>query len=146
LDPEKNVCYNYGCFSDTAAVLKRYSDVDSVVKNGGWNFYSTRKFEYNASNNLSDTVINHTDYGRIRLDKKVNGTSAYLIVYFRCDKKRTLVKVFKPLSDSIGCPIVRDDSFIRDKLFMSRELEFRSDKLSQNELKVFEAWEKNAKK
>jgi hypothetical protein len=146
LDPDKNVCYNYKSVSDTAEVLKHYSDIDSVVKDGGWNFYSNRKFEYDSSKNLCDTIINNTRYERISLDKKVNGNAVYLIIYFRCDKKGTLIKVFKPLSDSIGCPATRDDSFIKNKLFMTRELEFISDKLTQGELKVFEAWDENEKK
>lgn len=145
LNPDENVCYNYRELSDTAEVLENYSDIDSVSKSGGWNFYSNRKFEYNSSKNLSDTVINNFTYGRIKLDKKINDISGYLIIYFRCDKKGTLIKIFKPLSDSIGCPIFRDDSFIKNKLFMTRELEFISDKLSPYELKIFEAWERNEK-
>ena len=145
LDPDKNVCYNYLNISDTAKVIKYYSDIDSVVANGGWNFYSNQKFEYDSLTNLSDSVVDNIHYGRIRLDKVVNGNNVYFILYFRCDKKGTLVKVFKPLSDSIGCPIVRDDTFIKNRLFMTEALEFAFDKLSPEELKIFEAWERNAK-
>lgn len=148
LDPDENVCYNFSSFSDTARVLRHYSDIDSVSndgRNGGWNFYSNEKFEYDSLTNLSDTVINNSTFGRIRLDKKFNGNSVYLILYFRYDKKGTLVKVFKSLSDSLGCPVVRDDNFIKNRLFMTRELEFVSDKLLPEELKVFEAWGKNVK-
>lgn len=146
LDPDENVCYNYESLSDSAKVINHYSDIDSVRKNGGWNFYSKEKFQYDSATNLSDTVINNITYGRMRLDKVVNGNKVHLVIYSRADKKGTLIRNFKQLSDSIGCPVVRDDSFIKNKLFMTRELEFVTDKLSLNELNVFEAWEKKAKR
>ncbi|HTE12465.1 MAG TPA: hypothetical protein VK645_15885 [Chitinophagaceae bacterium] len=144
LDPDRNVCINYASFSGISKILKHYSNVDSVSKNGGWNFYSDAKLTYDSLKNLSDTVINNIAYGRIRMDRTINDDRIYLILYFRCDKKGTWITAFKTLSDSIGCPIVWDDSFIKNRLFMTRELEFVSDKLSQKELTVFDAWEKNA--
>lgn len=146
LDPDNNVCYNYASFSDTAKVLEWYSDMDSVVKKGGKNFYSNKRFEYDSSMNLSDTIVNGVNYGRIKLNKTVNGNKGHLIVYYRCDKKQLLIKTFKNVSDSIGCPIVRDDSYLNGKLFMIGEFEFVSDKLSESELKVFKAWEQNVGK
>jgi hypothetical protein len=146
LDPTKNICYNYSSFSDTAQVLNMYESIDSVGRDGGWNFLSTEKFEYDSSKNLPDTLINDVSHGRIKLFKKFNSNSIYLIIYFRCDKKNTLVASFKSLSDSIGCPIVRDDTYIKGKLFMTTELKYISDTLSQGELKVFDVWERNVKK
>ncbi len=146
LDPERNICYNYSSFSDTAQVLNSYENIDSIGRGGGWNFLSTDKFEYDSSKNIPDTVINNIKLGRIKLFKKFNGNNIYFIIYFRCDKKKALISIFKPLSDSIGCPIVRDDTFIKDKLFMTRELEYVSDMLSESELKIFDAWEKSSKK
>lgn len=146
LDPDANAGRNYYAFSDTAKVFKQYSNIDSVIIGGGWNFYSNQNFQYDSSTNLSDTVINKISYGRIRLDKKINDNSIFFVLYHRCDKKETLIRLFKPLSDSIGCPIVRDDTYIKNKLFMTREIEFVSDKLTRDELEVFEAWKKNGKK
>lgn len=144
LNPDKNVCYNYRNLSDTARILKYYTDIDSVDIDGGWNFYSNKNLQYDSSTNLNDTVINGINYNRIRLDKKINGNSIYFHVYLRCDKKGTLIKFFKPLSDQIGCPVVRIDTYQRNRLTTSGEIQFLSDKLSQEELKVFDAWEKNA--
>ena len=146
LDPDANVCYNYWTFSDTAKAFKQYSDIDSVDIDGGRNFLSNKRFEYESSINLTDTVISGKTYGRVRLDKKFNNRNIYLVVYVDCTGKNTAIKLFKPLSDSLGCPIVRDDTYTRGKLFMIRELEFVSDRLSPDELKVFEAWERNAKR
>jgi hypothetical protein len=146
LDPEKNLCLNFKNFSDTAMIFKFYSNIDSVQVDGGWNFLSDQRFQYESLIPLSDTVMDGVTYGRVRLNKKFNNNNANLDVYTNCAKKGLLIKLFKPLSDSLGCPIVRDDSFIQNKLFMTRELEFVSDDLSQDELRVFEAWENNAKK
>lgn len=146
IDADKNACFNYGNFIDTAKAIKNYSDIDSVSKDGGWNFLSNAMFEYDSSKNLKDTTIKNINYGRIRLNKTSNGNNVYFILYYRCNKKETLIKLFKPLSDSIGCPIVRDDTFIKNQLFMTRELEFFSDKLSNEELKIFDAWKKNEEK
>ena len=146
LDPGKNVCYNYRNFSDTAKVIKRYSNIDSVRIKGGWNFYSNKDFQYNSSTSLQDTVINGINYSRIRLDKDINGIGIYFHLYLRCDKKGTLIKYFKPISDKIGCPIVRIDTYEQNNLTISHEIEFVSDKLSQEEVKVLETWERNAEK
>jgi hypothetical protein len=132
--------------SDTAKVLKNYSDIDSVTIDEGRNFYSSQRFDYDSSKKLEDTVINTLVYKRIRINKSFNGNPIYLILYYMCDKKGKFIKLFKPISDSIGCSIVRDDTFIEDRLFMTIEPEFVSDNLSKNELRIFDAWEKNARK
>lgn len=146
LDLNANVCYNYWTFSDTATAFKQYSDIDSVEVDGGRNFLSNKKFEYESSMNLADTVVSGKTYGRVRLDKKINNNDVYFILYVDCARKNSLIKLFKLLSDSLGCPIVRDETYVKGKMFMIRELKFVSDELSSEELRVFEAWEKNAKK
>lgn len=146
LDPDNNVCYNYRNFSDTATVLNYFSDIDSVNVGGGWNFYSKSRFEYDSAMNIKDTVINDVKFGRIRLDKKINNTDIYFHLYYRCDRKQSLIKIFKSISDSIGCPIFKVETYFKNRLFSSREIEYISDSLSQNELRVFDAWEKNLNK
>jgi hypothetical protein len=143
LDADKNLCLNYKTFSDTAKVWKQYSNIDSVMVDGGWNFLSNKKFEYDSSINLPDTVTSGITYGRIRLYKRRNGSDMYFDLYTNCAKKNTLIKFF---SENLGCPIVRVETYIKSKIFMIRELEFVSDRLSPEELRVFEAWEKNAKR
>lgn len=146
LNRDKNVCYNYGNFSDTAKILEFYPDIDSALKLGGWNFYSKEKYEYDSMFNLNDTVIKNKTYKRIRIDERFNNMDTRMIIYFACDKKDLTFSLNRPLSDSIGCPIVRDDTFIDNKLFMTTELEFVSDKLSPAELQVFNTWQANESK
>ncbi len=145
LDPDNNVCYNYRNFSDTATVLNYFSNIDSVNIDGGWNFYSASPFEYDSAKNITDTVVNDVSFGRIRLDKKINNNEIYFQLYYRCDKKQSLIKIFKHISDSIGCPIFKVETYYKNKLFSKREIEYISGTLSQNEQKVFDAWEKNIK-
>ena len=146
LDSEKNLCLNYYTFSDTAKAWKQYFNIDSVIVDGGWNFLSNKNFEYDSSANLPDSVMNGVTYGRVRLYKRRNGSDIYFDLYTNCARKNTSITIFKAISDSLGCPVVRDETYIKGKIFMIRELEFVFDELSQDELQVFEAWEKNAKK
>ncbi|MDB5195758.1 MAG: hypothetical protein JWP88_128 [Flaviaesturariibacter sp.] len=145
LNEDKGVCFNYLNFTDTATLIKCYFDVDSVKIDGGWNFYSNEKFEYDNLTMLSDTIINNSGCRRIRLDKNINGNSVNFILYVDCTRKYSPVRIFKSLSDSIGCPIIRDDTFVKGVLFMTRELKYLSDHLSKTELEVFAAWGKYAK-
>jgi hypothetical protein len=144
LDIKKNVGLKFLNFADTATVIKKYSDIDSVQVDGGWNFSSKASFEYTKSSKLNDTVVNNIQFGRVRLDKVVNGQNLYFILYLRCDQPELQIKLYKPLSDSIGCPIVRTDSYIKDTLFMTRELEFISDKLTEKQLQIFTSWKKKS--
>jgi len=143
MDKWKDKCYNYLNFIDTAKPIKSFNNIDSVSRAGGWNFYSKELFEYKSCNNLLDTTIDSVKYGRIKVDKNVNGTEFYFIMYFRYDKKGQQIRFFRNLSDRIGYPIVRDDTFIKDKLFMTRKINFISDTLSAEVTEVFNEWEKN---
>jgi hypothetical protein len=145
LDPDKNICLNYKTFSDTAKVWTHYPDIDSVTVDGGWNFLSNSKIDYDSSANLSDTVINGITYGRNRLYDRRKQNHIYFDVYTDCTRKNTLVEIFKPISDSLECPIVREETYIKGKIFMTRHLEFVSARLSSEERGVLDAWEKNVK-
>jgi hypothetical protein len=92
-------------------------------------FLSNKKFEYDSAINLSDTVIEGGAYRRVRLNKRFNNNEIYFILYLNCSRKNSLLKLFKPLSDSLGCTIVRDDTFIQNRLFMKIELQFVSNEI-----------------
>jgi hypothetical protein len=143
LDPDKNLCLNYKTFSDTAKVWKYYPDIDSVKVDGGWNFLSDKKIEYDSATSLADTIIGGVTYGRTRLYDRRNGNNIYFNLYTNCARKNELVKIFKVISDSLGCPVVREETYIKGKIFIIRQLEFVSDQLSSEELRVFKAWERN---
>jgi hypothetical protein len=52
------------------------------------------------------------------------------------------------LSKQVGCPLVKVYGYspIKKGIPTSAEINFLSDTLSKNELKIFDAWEKNEKK
>ncbi len=137
LNTEENVCYHYRNFSDTAKPFQKYNSVDSVTLDGGWNYFANTSIGYNNSTKIGDTTVNNIHYGRVLLDR-VDGVS--FILYCRDDLDAPLVQLFKPLGDSINCPIVRVETYIKNRLFMAREFEFVSNKLSPSEIKVFQAW------
>jgi hypothetical protein len=143
LDPQKNVCYNYKSFTDTAKVLKAYSDIDSVEVDGGWNYLSKEGLRFETASRLSDTTINGENFQRLYAHRKDGEYLIDFFMYMNCDVKAGNVKLHKHLSDSLGCPIVRNDTYINDRLYSSLRFTFVSDRLTEEEIKVFEAWRKN---
>lgn len=146
--------YEYTSFSDTARLIRKYTQPDSVIVPGGWTFYAPAK-EYpgfDPPEILSDTSINGVAYKRRRI-KYANPSSVgqkkqESIAYFRCDKKgKMLFSLLKNFSKEIGCPCVRIDHLPDTAGFFPvlQQVEFVSDELTAEELKVFNAWEKNAK-
>lgn len=146
IDPHTKSFYYYKNFSDTAKIIKKYAGVDSFTIDGGWNFYSERDIEYSGIPViLSDTVVDKVNYKRISFSTKMGLHNSVSIGFFRCDKKSTMFKFDKSYSDKLGCPCVKVYDYPKQGRGMSREINFLSDTLSENELKVFAAWEKNAK-
>ena len=151
IDRKTKNFYHYSSFSDTARILDKYTlPDDSVMRGlGGWPFYkdliidSVRERQY-----LKDTVINGITYKRILFSVKEDGKIFPTVRYLRCDKTGTLFSFNNSLRDKLGCPIVRIDYLptTDNQRPNSSEIVFVRDKLSNEELKVFEAWKKNEKK
>ena len=141
--------YDYSTFSDTAKFVKKYTQPDSVTIFGGWNFYASRIIPVTEPpKDISDTIIEGINYQRVKFINRREGVSnPVLIAYLRCDKKGTLFQIDKEFGDKKGCPIVRYEELPTDKnpFANAGEILFVADTLSQEELKVFAAWEKNAK-
>ena len=140
--------YDYSSFSDTAKLLRKYWQPDSL-QGVVWNFYYNPYFEVVDNNYpLSDTTINKKKYKRftwqqIYPDKK---DTLVRIVYADCSKK-TMFQYFKNFSEKIGCPVIRIDQMglIPRKYLMKYEIKFDADTLTPYQHKVFDAWEKYAK-
>ncbi len=144
--------YEYSSFSDTATLLRKYIQDDTVHIDGGWNFYAYTQLvpDYNPEN-LPDTIINNISYKRFKRSRKVSTEdgekTSIFIGYLRCDKKSSIFQFDKAFSEKMGCPLVMFESKIIPKTtWVKAQLEFASDKLTPEELKVFSAWEKYAKK
>jgi hypothetical protein len=76
------------------------------------------------------------------IDKRV------IIAYFDCARKGTMFTINRQLSQIVNCPLVKLQTQPSEKYksAIAGEIEFTSDKLSTEELRIFNAWEKNAKK
>lgn len=145
IDLRKDYYYKYKSFSDTTAMIDAVYKYDSIKWGIPWDFYTAKGSYYGfSSTSQPDTSIKGVSYKRLLVYKPnylegKNNMSSY-ILYMRCDKKNTLFQFDKKLGDKLGCPIIRID----DKNSVS-ELQFITDNLSKEELRIFDAWEKNAK-
>ena len=151
IDLSKKAFYDYASFSDTARILEKYTQSDSIGIAGGWNFYYPVNFIITEQpESLSDTIIDKIPYKRFKFinSLKQSNFRGRHIAYVRCDKKGSLFQFAKTLGDKIGCPIVRidwsDEPFSNYK--DSMEIVFLSDSLTHTEQKIFNAWERNEKK
>lgn len=144
IDPVKNIYRDYRNFSDTAVVKKAYKGITAAADGGAWDFYSDFPYTYESIEKLNDTVIEKADYNRF----KINKSDIYTIIYARCDIKNFPVKYFKPVSDSIGCQVFRSETYSKKSrnILYSFCIEIIGEKLSENELAVFEAWGRKGKK
>ena len=97
---------------------------------------------------LTDTIIRGTKYMRVKFSKLNRPSGYYSIGYLRYDNKGKLFSLNKNFSSKVNCTMTRYDEFKETGLapFATTELEFLSDTLSANELRVFQAWKENAKK
>ena len=151
MDRKSKTFYNYSSFSDTARILDKYTQADTAEIRGlgGWSFYKKRDLKITDSlQPLSDTTINNIIHKRFKFKLKTSNNESLVIIYLRCDKKGTVLLFDKTLSEKLGCPIVRLDYLPtpQNPSPVSSEIVFLRDSLSKEELKVFDAWEKNIKK
>ena len=144
--------YVYLNFSDTAKIMDKYPQPDSGRPEGGWFFFTNQ--HYIPLANLTvvpDTTINDIVYKRVKsvqVDPTVKEREVvrHYNAWARCDKKSALHRYDNPLSELIGCPVVKYEIYTPEfGSGFSMELEFLRDKLTPEEIKVFEAWRKNAK-
>ena len=146
--------YNYSSFSDTAKLLKIYSSADRAELIG-WDFTYYRGEKKTQITRpveaLPDTTIENILFKRYKIfflnNNPTNPVELGVMGYARCNKRGTLFDYGISLGTVQACPITRMDYMVTkaDPLPLSFQTEFVSDTLSQEELKVFAAWEKYAK-
>jgi hypothetical protein len=141
----RQYCY-YKNFSDTSRLIMHFKSADSVIKYGGWDLYSDKKFEYDSYRKLGDTVVDGEQYGRYRFHKIKNGKKNDFVLYTSCEKKDVPVRYLKPFVKVVDCPVIRMDTYYENQLVSIAQLTYLSDVLTEKEIKVFNAWEQNAKK
>lgn len=147
--------YDYTSFSDTARLIKAYTHPDSLPVPGGWTFYIPAKDYpgFDPPVAIGDTSIDGVSYKRRRIGytnpSLPEQEKQELIAYFRCDKKIPMqFSLLKSFSHKIGCSCVRIDHLPASPglIPLSQQIEYVADRLTAEEMKVFDAWEQYAKK
>lgn len=148
IDTRNKVLYDYKTFSDTARVFHKAALPDSLMLDAGWSFYSAKYPVISGSpESLSDTTIDNVTYKRKKFNfDSDNAAERFIIGFFRCDRE-SIFSIEKKYSNSINCLLVKMFDYKTDAPapFASKEIEFASETLTEAELMVFDAWEKNVK-
>jgi hypothetical protein len=140
--------YNYKTFSDTATFFQKFSYTDSPNLFLGWNFFSTNAILTTNREYLSDTIINDIKYQRIAGSKFTDEENQFYqtrVGYISCDPRFSRLLTFdNVVTTEKKCPVTKIEMFDRrnHKRLMS-EQEYQRFFLTEAELKVFNAWEKN---
>lgn len=141
--------YDYKSFSDTAKIINKAVLPDSLMEDYGWSFYSDKILRIKgAPEPLSDTIIDNITYKRAKFSfERHDPKKNFLIGYLRCDGKGLLFSLEKAYSRQLNCTMVKffDFQVGRERPYASQEIDFVSDTLTQEELKIFDAWQRNAK-
>lgn len=152
IDTRTKEFYVYSSFSDTARFIKKYSQPDTGRVEEGWTYFQKNKLlSYDNKYVLPDTLINGNTYkrlmvfGYIQEDSTSPKVKVTQIIYARCNAPNPFLRVDMLLSQELGCPVVRFDHIAENVLWTKTEIEYISDKLTPEELKVFDAWERNIK-
>ncbi len=152
IDLRKMLFYQYRNFSDTAVILRSYSlaQADSL-------FWGPRFYKKNDISNiqsfikLADTIIDDKVFKRQKMVERITGDNDSFqtsIGYFDCTRQGTLFQINKSISEYVGCPMVGYYLLPTQKYPTppATEIKFISEELKINEIRVFDAWEKNEKK
>jgi hypothetical protein len=151
LDLRTKAFYDYKNFSDTAAIIKKYTQEDSVNIEGSWRFYKyTEMLPTENRAVLSDTIIRGILFQRISASKSyvIDGAETLFRYtgYVRCDRKKTIFHLDRKFNEKERCPMtIFEYEAIGKSPRMLEEVEYLTDTLTPFELKVFEKWQQNAK-
>lgn len=145
--------YEYSSFSDTAKLLESYKSSTNKSPSGIKSFIE-HTIDTNLVNNgrmISDTSLDGVTFKRYRFYVKYNDADesdkTSFTMYFNCNEKLSVITYFKNMSKAIGCPVVRIDEDTESySSFTSREIKYRSNSLTNEQLKVFDIWERYAKR
>ncbi len=150
IDLKSKSFYQYGTFTDTAALQKSYWQPDSLYIDGGWNFYYDKNVVMlHKPEQVEDTIISAVNYKRVKFTTLENESrGGYSIGYIRCDRGRSMFSREKNYSDSINCSmdIIESYNKITNNKEVTTSTEFLRDLLNEEEIKVFDTWEGYAKK
>lgn len=150
IDLKTKSFYEYKSFSDTAKIIKQYTQPETVRVPDSWSFYMYQKMVYKGNRKaLTDTLIGTVHYKRFSVSEifKVETGDRHFscVAYLRCDKKKSVFHLDRAFDESSACPLTKIIYYNEvGTPLQAHELDYIRDTLSRNELKVFAAWKKNA--
>jgi hypothetical protein len=153
IDLRTREIYEYSSFSDTARLIKKCLPSDSNCIGQCWKFFNDKVIIQTKNlTTIPDTAIKGIVYKRVRSIDTIQTEKGILqsIVYgyLRCDKKNDIYNIDAKFSKQMGCPVVKMEYSYHPQLYQTTyyEMEFRPGELTEKELKIFEAWARNARK
>jgi len=144
INPKTPLYAYYRSFSDTAQKVEASRSTNLFAKYGGWNLYSHEKFDYEKSQQLTDTMINGKSYRRFKFQKTNSGKINDFILYGSCEQKGIPIGYLSGFVDLIGCPITGMDTFYEGKLVGTTKLNHVSNFLTAKEQTIFQLWKSGA--
>ncbi len=146
--------YVFSSFSDTATLIRKYTQPDSIKGSivNFWGDMSPWDANRSALKPANDSIIagvnykrfKEIDYRRDTIKNKL--VTRYFISYLDCNGKvPPLFSQTKWLSDRVGCPVKRWDMIVPNEFHLVNDILYLADTLTAKEQKVFKAWAKYAK-
>jgi hypothetical protein len=152
IDLRTREIFEYRNFSDTASIIKKCAPDDSSCIRETWRFWDKPdNMQEGTLRTIGDTTLDGITYKRVENKRTVQTEKGelefYQVGYFRCDLRKPIFTFNPALTKKFGCPMVRFDAFYVPDAYSLEyvELEYFPRKLTPEELKVFVAWERNAK-
>jgi len=147
IDLKRKVFSEYDSFKPSAKKIKVYSQSDSTLIEGGWNFYWDKNVEIQGKiSTLPDTIENGKRYERIAFYQKgFDSTRFYCIGYIDCKRSNMFSYVRTFIPGKFNCPVVKLLMIEKksEKKIMELSLIQQSSELTKTEQMVFSEWCKN---
>jgi hypothetical protein len=139
--------YRYVHFSDTARIMKKMREIPGAKAEDGENYLSFTRNQPNAIF-LPDTVLDGTKCHRIRGFWTRNNDTLFIETMYYVDEKERPVAYYgkTEVNDKLYSYFRLDYFNVARKIHRYSSMDITSRNLTKKELKVFEAWRKNAKK
>lgn len=150
IDLRRDSMYDFSSLSDTALLLRREVLPDTMMRRGGWAFYSKNICIIKEDPVfIGDTTINGKTWklGRFNFSDLDNNDNRIRIGFFRCGEPFTLFSEEHNYYERSGCRLDRFLDYLPGEKnpFGDREISFLSSTLPDSVRKVFDSWEERIK-
>lgn len=154
-DLKSNTEIHFKTFTDTATPIKMFKIIPDTIIKSAWMYYGYDKpiDPETSASILADTIIDGIKYKRIltysthKIGNKID--TSFTLHYANCNSKLPMFQYNIRLSKKYanGCPIqMLDQYWYSTSMKLRFKLDFFRGSLTTQEHKVFDAWEKYAKK